>query len=166
MCSCSWIRWRDFVPQASNPLLSQASMCCSPSALHKQPQFWQKPTQRWILTGFMPTQGVLTGAEKAVAASQALAIPRWCFHLEHRDGWGGGLGTADQHLTQQLPAQCSYLPAMTFFFFFSGFLALTVLVTAVSQPDIVISITNQNSCCCNCQFVRPQKTWINKLQHV
>lgn len=78
-------------------------------------------------------------------------------------GWlGDGPGTAALHLTQQPPGQCAYLPAMTFFFlFFKIFLALTVLVTVVSQADtVVISTTNQNSCCCDCQFVWSLKPWI------
>lgn len=66
-------------PQPSSLVCWQAFLCCSPSALHKQSQFSQKPTQRLILTGFMPTQAVLTGADKAVTAFQALAIWDGCF---------------------------------------------------------------------------------------
>lgn len=91
----------------------------------------------------MPTQGVLTEADKAVADFRLW--PSW-------DGgftWSTGMAE-DLVWAQQPPGQCAYTPAMIFFFLFFRFLSLTVLVTAVCQADaVVISTTNQNSCGCD-----------------
>lgn len=129
MCSCSWIRQKDFVPQAANLLPSphpwspgRLSCAMVPLLCTNKSQFSQKPTQRLILTGFMPTQSVLTGPDKAVAAFQALVILRWCLHLEHKDSWGGGLGTApDSAATRTVCLPDSSDIFLSFFFRFLSF---------------------------------------------
>lgn len=149
VCSCSWIMQRDFVPRAANLLLSPHSWspgrlpCSIGPLLCPESQFSQKPTQRLILTGFMPTR--VFWLEQ---------IRQW-LHFRLWRSWDGGftwnVGTAEevawgQQTSTWLSSHQDSVPTCQqwhFSFFFLDFLALTVLVTAVSQADtVLISTTN------------------------
>ena len=108
----------------------------------------------------MLTQSVLTGADKAVTALQALAV--WDGGFTRSTEMVGEVAWGQQHCTW-LSSHHDSVPSCQqwLLYFFSAFLTLTVLVTIVSQADIiVISAMNQNSCFCGCQFVWSLKSWI------
>jgi len=135
------------------------SLFCN-SALQKQSQFLQKPTKMLLLTSFMLTQSVSTGADKAGTALQALAVWdsgfTWSTEVVGEVDWGQQDCTWLRGHPDSMPSCQQWL-----LYFFSAFLAWRVLVTIVSQADIVeISAMNQNSCCCDCQFVWSLKYWI------